>query len=312
MGNSARASVARRSLVLSVITACGLVRQVGGAQVLASAKQVMVVRTPRVPAYEEAFEGVQLALTSDSFGVISAEVDASGSTTPLSAALLRNPVAVVALGTQSTGAAAALDTSLPLVATMVMSAPTTRTKRPVTTVSLELAPTPVLTKLRDVYPGRTRLTIVRGPSMATATLRSLEAAARTEGFTVASVDCSTPKLLLETINGLSGKTDWLWCLPDAALYPSAAVPTIVMASMRCRVPLIGFSEGFVRAGALVGFYADYHDVGRQAGESAIRLAAGGQLGPIQPARKIRIAVNERILRLLGISHKAVEGLVVLK
>jgi ABC-type uncharacterized transport system substrate-binding protein len=66
------------------------------------------------------------------------------------------------------------------------------------------------------------------------------------------------------------------------------------------LPLVGFSTGFVRAGALAGFQPDYREIGIQAAESALRFLEGAPLKARQEARVVRTIVNERAMRIFGI------------
>jgi ABC-type uncharacterized transport system substrate-binding protein len=77
----------------------------------------------------------------------------------------------------------------------------------------------------------------------------------------------------------------------------------VLASLESRLPLVGFSPAFVRAGAAAGIYPDYRDSGRQAAEMAERLLRGEDCGPDTGPRRIQVAVNQRVARLLGIDFR---------
>ena len=66
--------------------------------------------------------------------------------------------------------------------------------------------------------------------------------------------------------------------------------------------MIGFSEGFVRAGATIGFYPDYADIGVQTAEAVKRYLSDQGASKLEAPRKIRLAVNERVLRILGIDR----------
>ncbi|MEO8660392.1 MAG: hypothetical protein ABI693_18125, partial [Bryobacteraceae bacterium] len=101
---------------------------------------------------------------------------------------------------------------------------------------------------------------------------------------------------------LHGRVDFVWCLPDGELFPSAAIPAILLTSIRNELPVIGFSEGFVRAGAAVGFYPDYGDIGTQTAETVKRYLSKEDVAKTIDPRRVRIAVNDRVLRILGIQR----------
>jgi putative ABC transport system substrate-binding protein len=106
----------------------------------------------------------------------------------------------------------------------------------------------------------------------------------------------------EGFAALRGRVDFVWCLPDNNLFPSAAIPPIILASIRNQLPVIGFSEGFVRAGASVGFYPDYADIGVQTAETVKRYLSRQEVSRVEAPRKVRMAVNDRVLRILGVER----------
>jgi putative ABC transport system substrate-binding protein len=111
-----------------------------------------------------------------------------------------------------------------------------------------------------------------------------------------------PAQLLESFQSLKGQVDLVLCFPDASLYNSATVKPFVLASLRYRLPLIGFSESFVRAGAVLGVYPDFQESGTRAAELAQKLLNGQPVPKIDNPRRFRVAVNQNITRLLGLSY----------
>ena len=81
------------------------------------------------------------------------------------------------------------------------------------------------------------------------------------------VDCRSPKELLDQFAALEDSYELVWCLPDSTLYQPATVTPLILSSIRRKLPVIGFSLGFVNAGALAGFYPDYRDLGAQTAEA---------------------------------------------
>jgi ABC-type uncharacterized transport system substrate-binding protein len=63
---------------------------------------------------------------------------------------------------------------------------------------------------------------------------------------------------------LDQKPDIIWTAPDAAVYDTAAIRALLLASVRRQVPVYGFSVPFVKAGALLGTGIDPRAQGEQA------------------------------------------------
>jgi putative ABC transport system substrate-binding protein len=278
--------------------------------------QVLVVRSSRLPAYDEALEGLRSILTGPEFAITDLELDHAAGSENLPALLARKPAVVVAVGSASVEAVTAAEHSSPIVATMVLApAPETSNRRKaVATITLDIPPAEVLARLKRLYPKRNRIALIRGPALPAAGAARLEAFARNQGYQVQIFDCPGPKELLDALGSLRERFDFVWCLPDSTLYQGPTVSAVILTAIRYRVPLIGFSEGLVRAGALIGFFPDYRDIGRQTGEAVIRQIRGLAPVPVEHPRNVRAAVNERVMRVLGVQHApdGAEGLVVVK
>lgn len=88
--------------------------------------------------------------------------------------------------------------------------------------------------------------------------------------------------------------------PDGTLYNGTTVKPLILASLESQLPVAGFSASFVRAGAAAGVYPDYLETGVQAGEMARKYLAGTAALSIEAPRKVRVAANASVARLLGL------------
>jgi putative tryptophan/tyrosine transport system substrate-binding protein len=271
----------------------------------AEAREVLVVSGSRAPAYEEAVSGLRTEMERTGAAVVVLEVDTPGGRERLPAMLARKPAAVVAVGTVAAAAVALVEHKVPSIVTMVLS-PAPGSKA-VATITLEVAWEDVLNRLTTIYPGRTRIALIRGPALSEAKAREIESKGHKHGFRIQVIDCPGPKELVEAFGPLRGRFDFVWFLPDSALYQGPTVSALVLAGIRHRLPIIGFSEGLVKAGALIGFYPDYRDIGAQAGASAVRILDGRPPQPVQHPRTVKATVNERVTRVFGLESATGSG-----
>ena len=95
--------------------------------------------------------------------------------------------------------------------------------------------------------------------------------------------------------------DVLLALPDPLVYNSASIQNILLASYRARVPLVGFSPAYARAGALLALFVTPEQVGQQAA-LLVRSALHGRGLPAEPvySRDFQIEVNPHVARSLGL------------
>jgi ABC-type uncharacterized transport system substrate-binding protein len=74
-----------------------------------------------------------------------------------------------------------------------------------------------------------------------------------------------------------------------------------MATYRQRVPVVGFSQGLSKAGAVASAYSSPAQIGRQGARMAARWLDSGELPPPQAAAEFSIDFNRHVARSLGIT-----------
>ena len=273
--------------------------------------RMTVVTSSTIKAYQEALEGFKASLGTDSSRLTVVDLAGSNARGDLSAALESKPPLMVAIGVGAMRELASQENPIPFVSTMILrsQAPQPRLTpgAPVGAVSLDVSFTRVLTEIKKVFPGKTRLAIIRNPSTPGQSARELQQQAERNGFKVRVIDCHGPEQLLEMFLAQKGKVDFVWSPPDASLYNATTIRPLILASLKNRIPIIGFSASFVRSGPAVGIYPDYRDIGRQTAE-VVREYIDEQT-PIgnQELRKVQVAVNQRVLRILGLRFKPSEA-----
>ena len=168
-----------------------------------------------------------------------------------------------------------------------------------------------LENLRGLFPSRLRVALIHGPGHG---LPDAAALARIHhlGYELRVVECPGPEKLLSVFSSLRGNTDFVIAEPDPVLYNSATIKPLVLASLEQRLPILGFSATFVRAGALVGVYPDFKDLGRQTGELLARVLENKNQRTQVEVRNVVVTTNERVARLLGTEPARREGVQVLK
>jgi ABC-type uncharacterized transport system substrate-binding protein len=264
---------------------------------------VVVVTESGVPAYADAIEGLTAGLGAN-LGQI---VDLRAATAANSLARLleaRDTQVVVAVGSRALAQLRARPASLPVVATMVP-----RGAEPEGTgqVDLDVPLGAQLEAVRALLPRASRAGIIRNPARSRFTAEALGSQARKEGFTLAVADCDGPGRLLKAVASLQGRVDFLLCFPDPDLYNAVTIQPLVLAAIEYRLPIVGFSPAFVRAGAAAGVYPDYRALGRQTAEMALRLHRGEASGGEEYPARLQVAVNRRVARLLGLDLQIPAG-----
>jgi putative ABC transport system substrate-binding protein len=287
------------SMTMSALTVC--FRITAGSHPVSA--DITVVTTSAVGAYVQALEGMRAASGNASYRV----VDLARQTAERELAQALGPAhtrVFVAIGSQAAEMLSSQPMDVPVVQTMILRTEIGRGgdahSHPRGSVCLELPAASLLAEVKRVFPGKTRLGVIRHPWTGGPSVASLQSQARQEGFSVRIVECVAREHLLKVFLSLQGEADLVWCIPESSLYDSATVKALILASLRGRLPILGFSESFVRAGAAMGVYPDFRDIGRQTAEMARQYLAGSKTDAHECPRICKVAVNRHILRLLGL------------
>jgi putative ABC transport system substrate-binding protein len=294
------------SAVLKTIIVLAVAAAVAGSGQSVRAAGVAVLSSSGIPAYRSAVEGLQSAFKDRGDEALAVfELTSEDDIATIERLRATKPQIVVSVGSRATAVAAA--TGIPYLSTMLLGEETPQgqgSKNRLASVTLDISPQSVFTRIRQLFPAWRRIGVIRGRSQPEPPAEEIRAAAAALGLSVELMQCSGPKEVLEALRSLRGRADVVWCLPNRALYQPAMVHALILDSIRYRLPLIGFSEAFVSAGGLVGFLPDYRDIGRQTAELVRRYQGGqAQQGEERP-RTIRTMVNERVVRALGIELNA--------
>lgn len=125
-----------------------------------------------------------------------------------------------------------------------------------------------------------------------------KAGIETEDYTVAnSGEIQT------VVESMVGKVDAIYVPTDNVI--SNAMSTVAMIANENKIPTICGEENMVTAGGLATYSIDYYELGRMAGEMAVKILQGeaepGEL-PIGylPEEELKLVVNEDTAALLGI------------
>lgn len=99
-------------------------------------------------------------------------------------------------------------------------------------------------------------------------------AARQLGIELVAIRIESEKDIPQALDSLCRISDAIWSVADQLVYTSRSTKHIVLQTLRHGLPMMGFSQSLVEAGGLFTLDFDFKDVGRQAGEIAVRVLHG--------------------------------------
>ncbi len=212
---------------------------------------------------------------------------------------------VITLGAEATLWAQAGVRDVPVLFGMVLDPAAqgidpAQARAPMTGISMQIPLREQFSQLRTVLPGVRRVGAVYDIRNQK-TIDRAQREARRQGLEMVAISVRDRREVPEAFRKLTGEVDALWSFPDTTVYSREAAQFILLFSFRNRLPLMGFSRGYVRAGALFGLYADYADIGRQLADVAHDIIGGRSPKdiPISPPRRHSMALNLRVSEALG-------------
>lgn len=130
----------------------------------------------------------------------------------------------------------------------------------------------------------------------------LKKLAKEKGLTVVEATVSTVNDIQQATRSLVGKVDVLYVPTDNVL--SSALPTLADIANEAKIAVICGEENQVKSGGLATLGVDYYKLGFQTGEMAAEILAGKakpESMAIQSLKEMKITVNERVAKKLGIT-----------
>lgn len=221
---------------------------------------------------------------------------------------------LVALGTEALRQVLQSDGTTPVLAALIPRAGLERLlhdnqRKPaawVTAVYLDQPFKRQLDLLRLAFPQTRRVGVLWGPE-SVLQQPAFASALQAQGWQEVGEQVARGGSPFSGLKNVLEDADVLLAVPDPQVYNAASVANIVTAAYRARLPMLGFSPAYVKAGALMSLYSSPAQIGTQAG-MLVRSALQGAGRPVpQYPSDFSIEVNEHVARSLGLSLDA-EGL----
>lgn len=122
------------------------------------------------------------------------------------------------------------------------------------------------------------------------------------GFSVDAENVGQESELIPKLKKVLELNDVLLAIADPQIYNRETAQPILLTSYRQQKPVFGYSQSYVKAGALAAVYSTTQQLAKQAVEIAVATQqAPGLLPPPQVPKYFSIAVNRQVARSLNIA-----------
>ena len=158
-----------------------------------------------------------------------------------------------------------------------------------------------------INPGKKRIGILLGPVSESLKPNLEEIAARLEIElhieTVKDSDQVGPKL-----RDIFKRSDTLLSIPDPVVFNRKTIRSVLLSSYHSRIPVIGFSKAYVKAGALAAVHSTPEDIGRNIAHFMRDLLENNNKPASVYPSFFSVTVNGDVARSLGLHIKSSEEL----
>lgn len=115
-------------------------------------------------------------------------------------------------------------------------------------------------------------------------------------------EVSSPDNIVRKLSLALDNSNTLLALPDPLIFNRNTARNILLTTYRQRIPIIGFSANYVKAGALAAAFSTPEQVAQQTGETAAKIlnTSSFPYGGKYP-NEFDIAINANVARSLGIN-----------
>jgi putative ABC transport system substrate-binding protein len=211
------------------------------------------------------------------------------------------PDAVLAIGTDAFKKVKPLK-DIPVIYTMGMpSEADISLQKNISGVSMDISPETYIATMVEIFPKAKRIGLIYDPQQKGKFVKKALEAANQSGVELVPEIAQKPSDMPPLLDGMHGKIDILWMLPDPTVVNSESLNYMLLFSFKNKVPVFTFSRKYAEMGALAALNIDPFDMGVQAGELA-RMLSEGHKGSIRVyAKKAHLIINNKIAKKLGIN-----------
>lgn len=157
--------------------------------------------------------------------------------------------------------------------------------------------------LRTALPKHTKVGILYSANTSSS-VEALHKQLLNDGATLIEQPVSGAGAVFDSLDAVLSRSEVLLALPDKTIYNTNNIRNILISSYRHGVPLVGFSQALVNAGALYALFSTPDQLAAQTSAATILFAKSWQLVDAQFPTLYTIAVNQEVARSLGTSIKS--------
>lgn len=305
--NRNKASASYRLLTAAIVLGAGVIP--AGNASAGSDRPVLIVRSSDLPQYDEVVASFERTIGVPDTQIAEIKISASrerGTQGLTDAAATHAPRAVFALGARAAYLSRRVLPDIPTVFAMVVGWQRYRLDQgPVTGVALEIPADALFTRVKLMLPHIDTLGVIYSDNTEPHLLAQARKAASMLGMSLVEERVRAADEVAGAYRRTRREIDALWMVADPVVVTRDNFAFLARRTRTDGVAFIGFSENFVRAGAMLSVSPSYSTMGTQAAIQLDRLLADPSTPPpVQPPVAASLVVNADTVASLGLDLDA--------
>ncbi|WP_207692244.1 ABC transporter substrate-binding protein [Desulfonema limicola] len=159
-------------------------------------------------------------------------------------------------------------------------------------------------KIEQSLPGLKRIGLLHDPEYNSSFFNQAYEQGIKSGLEIIPLEASSKKEIPLVLDKNWDKIDCLWMIPDRTIISESIIKYIIKESLLKKIPLIGYNSFFYESGAAMSFIFNYESLGKQTGETVLKVLKGDLCKDNEP--EFQIWLNHKVLNSLGISFKEID------
>jgi ABC-type uncharacterized transport system substrate-binding protein len=158
--------------------------------------------------------------------------------------------------------------------------------------------------IKSILPASKKIGVLLGPT-STQFADNIKEEGEESGLSVMEATIYHEADLIPKLKEALDTSDALMAVPDPLIYNRETAQPMLLTSYRHQKPIFGYSQSYVRAGALAAVYSTSKHMAKQAAEIALKSQQSlNLLPPPQAPKYFSILVNYQVARSLNIALKS--------
>jgi putative tryptophan/tyrosine transport system substrate-binding protein len=262
-------------------------------------QEILVVQNHKIKPYGDAYSGFKSLVNTRIAGVDYSFRNSNGAVEYLSGS---KPDLILAIGMDALQKVK-IFSGVPIVYLMVLNpSAMVHEERNITGVSMTISPEKQLAAIRKVLPSARRIGLLYDPKKSALFVKKAQAASKGFKIDLLAKEVGDSRFVPTALTSMKGAIDAFWMIPDTTVVTPDTVELLMLFSLENKIPVCTFSTKYLEVGALMSLDINAFEMGRQAGELAVKILSGKRVTEIPPveADTADLVINESVARKLKV------------